>query len=141
MLSFDDWAVTLASIDAVGGLPVRGKGPRRQILFDVTGVRAERGGSLRVGPAGHRLTPQVPFDRVAIGRVAVVAGAPGNLLLEVDEGRTGQAVLSGKAVFTNILGPGTGRLRGWTSTRGGRRLDRRWRVTPPGQTSPRASRT
>ncbi len=105
VLSFDDWAVTLASIDAVGGLSVRGKGPRRQILFDVTGVRAEHGGSLRIGPAGHRLTPQVPFDRVAIGRVAVVAGAPGNLLLEVDEGRTGQAVLSGKAVFTNILGP------------------------------------
>ena len=89
VLSFDDWAVTLDSIDAVGGLSVRGKGPRRQRLFDVTGVRAEHGGSLRIGPAGHRLTPQVPFDRVAIGRVAVVAGAPGNLLLEVDEGRTG----------------------------------------------------
>src|SRR5688572_4643295 len=95
VLSFEHWAVTLEAADARGGLKLRGQGTQTQVLFDVRDIDTKRGGSLRVGPAGRPLTPEVPFDRLAIGRVAVVDSAPQNLLLEVDGARTAQAVLSG----------------------------------------------
>ena len=120
VLSFGAWAVKLDSTDARGSLQVRGQGTQTQWLFDVRDLEAKRGGSLRVGPAGNRLTPEVPFDRVAIARVAVVDSAPQNLLLEVEAGRTGQAVLSGHAVFTDIFAPEGSQVPP------GMKLDARW---------------
>ena len=105
VLSFSVWAVSLDSTDAEVGITMTGKGMETETLFDVHNIDAKRGGYLRVGGVSHRLTPQIPFDRVKIARVAVLDSAPQNLLLEVEEGRTAEAVLSGKAVFTDILGP------------------------------------
>ena len=105
VLSFSVWAVSLDATDARVSLTSRGKGMETLNLFDVRDIDAKRGGLLRIGGVSHPLTPQVPFDRVKIARVAVEESAPQHLLLEVSEGRTAEAVLSGKALFTNIFGP------------------------------------
>jgi hypothetical protein len=105
VLSFPSWAVSLDSVSAHGSLEVRGAPEATQFLFDARDVLALRGGLLRVGPAGEAMTPEVPFDRVSIPRVAVTDPAPENLLLEVEGARTGPAVLAGKAVFTNVFAP------------------------------------
>jgi hypothetical protein len=121
VLSFPSWAVTLDSVSAHGSVEVRGGPEAAQFLFDVRDVRTLRGGTLRVGPAGLAMTPEVPFDRVSIPRVAVTDPAPENLLLEVEAARTGAAVLAGNAVFTNVFAPDSWQVES------GMELEARWR--------------
>ncbi len=120
-LSFPIWALALDGTDAQLKLQVTGKGGRTLLLFDIQDVNAKRGGSLRVGPAGKGWTPAVPFDRVEIARVAILDTAPQDLLLEVKEGRTAEAVLSGTAVFKDIFDAGLPRGRP------GMKLDAHWK--------------
>ncbi|HEY6506727.1 MAG TPA: hypothetical protein VIY56_01860, partial [Vicinamibacterales bacterium] len=119
-LSFPIWALTLDSTDAQMSLHVLGKNGHTLTLFDIHDVKANRGGSLRVGPADAWWTPAVPFDRVHIAQVAILDTSPQDLLLEVKEGRTAEAVLSGTAVFKDIFDAGLPRGRA------GMKLDARW---------------
>ena len=121
VLSFPDWAALLDSVDARGSLKVRVAGDELQFLFDVRDVSAKRGGSLRIGPAGRPLTPEVPFDDVAIRRIAVTEAAPHDLMLDVRRARTGDATLSGRALFTDVFVPTPRRLPA------GMKLDAEWR--------------
>jgi hypothetical protein len=121
VLSFPDWGAILDSADARGSLKVRVAGDELQFLFDVRDLVAKRGGALRIGPAGGPLTPEVPFDDVAIGRIAVTEEAPQNILLEVRRARTADATLSGRALFTDALVPAPRRVPA------GMKLDAEWR--------------
>lgn len=107
-LSFAAWDVVLGAVDAHGTVEaVRATDRTPWILFDMREVLAAKGGSMRIGPAG--VTPEVPFDRVSIPRVAATATAPQDVLLQVEAARTASAVLSGRATFTNAFAPGTRR--------------------------------
>jgi hypothetical protein len=119
VLSFPMWEVDLDRADAHGTVELRNAPSGPQILFDVRDVHARRGGALRVGPRSAT-TPRFPFDNVDIPRVAVTADAPQHLLLTVAEGRTGDAVLSGHARFTNVFAPPASHLPA------GMELDARW---------------
>jgi len=147
LLSFPMWEVALPGIDAHGTVEIRNVHDWTQILFDVRDIESGKGGTLRVGPRNPS-TPVMPFDHVAIPRVAVTADAPQDLLLFVDEARTGDAVLSGQARFTNVfapilwpVSPGTDLDARWTNI--GRPLERidRWAEVGQGLTQQRATLT
>jgi hypothetical protein len=119
LLSFPFWSVALEGVDARGTAELRDSREGTQPLFDVRGVSARQGGSLRVGPRGES-TPVFPFDHVDIPRVAVTAATPQDLLLIVDQATTADAGLSGKARFTNVFVPGA------RNASAGIELDARW---------------
>ena len=102
-LSFPAWGLALSAVDARGTLEVRTMSDGTRLLFDAREAQTDRGGHLRIGPAGKRMTPDVPFDWVRIGRVAVTEDAPSHLLLVVQGAHTGVAKLSGEALFTNVF--------------------------------------
>ncbi len=107
LLAFSDWAVSMNALDAHGTLEARGTPDGVQLLFDARDVRARRGGSLRIGPAGRPRTFAIPFDSVEVPRVAVTGAAPFDLQLVVAAARTRAARLSGEATFTDVLAPGS----------------------------------
>jgi hypothetical protein len=99
-LDFPTWGLSLVRANAAGTLSAGGDGP--PILFDARDVVAASG-TLRIGRLGEVWTSRVPFDAVAIERVAVAGEAPTDLQLVVAGGRTGPARLSGHALFQNIF--------------------------------------
>jgi hypothetical protein len=102
-LSFAAWGLTLSGVDAHGTLDIRATPERTVFLFDARDVRTDRGGWLRVGPAGGARSAEIPFDGVRIPRVAVTADAPKDLRLSVLSARAGPSELSGEALFTNVF--------------------------------------
>jgi hypothetical protein len=99
-LDFPTWGLSLLRVDAAGSLSAGGDGP--PILFDARDVVAASG-TLRIGHPGEVWTTRVPFDAVAIERVAVAPEAPTDLQLMVAGARTGRARLAGHALFQNIF--------------------------------------
>ncbi|HEY5089396.1 MAG TPA: hypothetical protein VIK30_05470 [Polyangia bacterium] len=99
-LDFPTWGLSLQRANASGTLSAGGAGP--PILFDARDGVATAG-TLRIGRIGAAWTTRVPFDAVAIERVAVAPNAPTDLQLLVAGARTGRARLSGHALFQNIF--------------------------------------
>ncbi len=99
-LDFPTWGLSLSRANAAGTLSAGGDGP--PILFDARDGVATAG-TLRIGRLGATWTTRVPFDAVAIERVAVAPDAPTDLQLLVAGARTGRARLSGRALFQNIF--------------------------------------
>jgi len=104
-LDFPTWGLSLSHANAAGTLSAGGDGP--PILFDARDVVAAAG-TLRIGRSGDAWTARVPFDAVAIERVAVAPEVPTDLQLFVTGARTGRARLSGHARFENIFPPAPG---------------------------------
>ncbi len=67
--------------------------------FDATSVVAEGGGSLRI--LGDNV---LPFDRVAITRIATTRERPDDIILDLAGADTGHSRLSGHGAFTGIYG-------------------------------------
>lgn len=99
-LDFPSWGLELGRTNALGTLSAGGDGP--PILFEAHDVVAASS-TLRIGRAGDAWTARVPFDDVAIDRVAVAPDAPTDLRLELAGARTGAAHLAGHASFQNIF--------------------------------------
>jgi hypothetical protein len=99
-LDFPTWGLSLTRANAAGTLSAGGDGP--PILFDARDVVAAAG-TLRIGRSGDAWTARVPFDAVAIERVAVAPESPTDLQLAVTGARTGRARLAGHARFENIF--------------------------------------
>ena len=105
-LDFPSWGLILEHTHAVGSLAAGGSGP--QLLFEVADVVAT-GGSVRVGSAHGGWQTRALFDHIEIPRVGVLPETPTDLILQVGEGTTGRARLSGHATFRNIFPPAANR--------------------------------
>jgi hypothetical protein len=100
---FPGWGLVLDDLRGRGYLAIRapaGGGPPA-VAFDVRGIDARRGGSLRFLRGLARTV--VPFDRVGIDRVGTSGLGGQDLLLLVREGATGRSRLSGRAQFGGVM--------------------------------------
>ena len=94
------WGLELRHAHARASLKQSGVDPKNPTFgFDAGPVVAAGGGFLRI------LDDIVlPFDRVAITRVATTAERPDDILLDLEEAATGRTKLTGKGAFTGIYG-------------------------------------
>jgi hypothetical protein len=102
LLDFRTWGLALHGTRAEGSLAFD-SGAVPPLSFEVHGISAASGGSLRVGTRGQGWAVEVPFDAVEIDRFAVDPAAPAHLVLEVRRATTGRSVLSGRARFTEVF--------------------------------------
>ena len=94
------WGLELRHAHATASLIQSAVDPAHPIFgFDAGPVVAEGGGWLRV------LDNQLPFDRVAITRVATTQQRPDDIFLDLEAADTGHSRLIGKGFFTGIYGP------------------------------------
>ncbi len=96
VLDFPAWGVELRDCHAPFTMMIDGDFAG----WDVRDLDSRGGGFLRI------LTEVLPFDRVAIARVATTRDWPDKIFLEVKAGRTGHSTLTGKGFFTEIYGYG-----------------------------------
>jgi autotransporter translocation and assembly factor TamB len=89
------WGLDLRDIHAPASVLVDGEG---FVGWDVTKLEARQGGYLKI------LTEVLPFDRVAVDRVATTRAWPDDIFLDLPSARTGRTNLSGKGFFTGIYG-------------------------------------
>jgi hypothetical protein len=94
------WGLELRHAHAVASLLQTTVDPKHPFFgFDVGSVVAEGGGWLRI------LDDNVlPFDRVAITRVATTRERPDDIVLDLERADTGRSHLTGKGFFTGIYG-------------------------------------
>jgi hypothetical protein len=96
VFDFPGWGVELRNIRCPVSLTVDGN----FVGWDAQGLDAREGGYLRI------LTEVLPFDRVAITRVATTRDWPDQIYLEIAAARTGRSTLTAKGSFTEIYGYG-----------------------------------
>jgi autotransporter translocation and assembly factor TamB len=94
------WGLELRHIHASASLIQSAVDPKHPVFgFDVAPLVAEGGGWLRI--LDDNL---LPFDRVAINRIATTADRPDDILLDLREARTGRTSFIAKGYFTGIYG-------------------------------------
>lgn len=91
------WGLRLADVFGNASVIIDGD----FVGWDATKLHAREGGFLRI------LDSEVlPFDDVRVARVATTRDWPNDIFLEVEAGRTGKSILTGKGYFTHIYDDG-----------------------------------
>lgn len=100
LFDFPAWGLELRNARASASLIQSTVDPKNPIFgFDAGPILAEGGGWLRILEDNV-----IPFDKVAINRVATTQDRPDDILLELKQAETGQSRLVGKGFFTGIYG-------------------------------------
>lgn len=87
------WGLRLEDVHGDASLTIDGS----FVGWDAQRLHARKGGYLRILE-----NETLPFDDVKVARVATTRAWPNDIFLEVEAGRTGRSVLSGKGYFTHI---------------------------------------
>lgn len=98
---FPGWGLVLRDVAATGGLQAGVDAAGPSFGFEVRDVHARGGGRLRV--LGGDRAVSLPFAAARLARIGTFSDAPADLVLEVDEARTGTSRLRGKAVFGGLF--------------------------------------
>jgi len=100
-LDFPDWQLEAFRVTTSLQLSLD-----RILRFGCGRIVAAGGGRLRIGPVGSEWTTTAPFDHIALDSLGTLPETASDLVLVLDNARTGRSALSGRAVFHQVFPSG-----------------------------------